>query len=447
MEEKLSGVEVIEKVRTILGEAAFPAKHRVNEKAFTRKRALTFVRVMLLVLQKTLKSLQLHLHEFFRALPESGLRAVSASAWTQARAKLRHTAFVELNQRAVVEVVYERPQELSYWHGHRLLATDSSLIRLPQSKELFKFFDGHSTIINQKGDCGVCVPMARFSVLYDCLNRIVLDARVGKHTDSEVALSSEHLTAARPGDIIVADRGYAGYLLLAEYASKGLHFIVRCNRQSFAEANRLFERNEDGGSITVTLPARTRLREAKARGLPLELKVRFVTVRLQTGELEVLVTSLLDEKAYPTAEFQKVYHLRWGVETFYGLLKGRLELENFSGLSVESVLQDIHAAVFLTNLESVVTRSAQARLPQPEDPKGRRKHQKKVNRAVSFHALKSRVIDLLIGKEPAEEVLAELNELFVATPVSVRPERVRPRRQPPHSRLIHFLKRMRKIVF
>lgn len=447
MEEKLSGVDVIEKVRTVLGEADFAARHRSDEKAFTRRRALTFVRVMLLVLQKTLKSLQLHLHEFFRALPESGLRAVSASAWTQARTKLRHTAFVELNQRAVVEVVYERPQELSFWHGHRLLANDSSVVRLPRSAALFEFFDGHSTIINQRGDCGICVPMARFSVLYDCLNRIVLDARLGKHTNSEVALSSQHLSATQPGDIIMADRGYAGYLLLAELASRGLHFIVRCNRQSFAEATRLFERDEDGASVTVTLPARTRQAEAKAAGLPLELKVRFVSVRLSTGELEVLVTSLLDENTYPTKEFLKVYHLRWGVETFYGLLKGRLDLENFSGLSVESVLQDIHAAVFLTNLESVITRSAQARLLQPEDPKGRRRYRKKINRAVSFHALKSRVIDLLIGKEPAEKVLAELTELFLANPVSVRPERVRPRLQIPRTRLIHFLKRVRKIVF
>jgi hypothetical protein len=228
-----------------------------------------------------------------------------------------------------------------------------------------------------------------------------------------------------------------------------VHFIVRCNRQCFAEATRLFERNEDGASVTVTLPAASRRAEAKKAGLPLELKVRFVSLQLSSGELEVLVTSLVDEERYPTSEFQKVYHQRWGVETFYGLLKGRLALENFSGVTVEAVLQDIHAAVFLTNLESVVTRKAQARLPQPgqEQGKKKRRYRKKVNRAVSFHALKSRVIDLLIGKEPVDKVLEELTELFLANPVSERPERVRPREEVPRSRLINFLKRSRKIVF
>ena len=87
-----------------------------------------------------------------------------------------------------------------------------------------------------------------------------------------------------------------------------------------------------------------------------------MTVRLSSGELEVLATSLLDEPRYPSACFAQAYGYRWGEETFYGLLKGRLDLENFSGRSVESVQQDVHAMILLSNLESVVTRSAQARL-------------------------------------------------------------------------------------
>ncbi len=58
--------------------------------------------------------------------------------------------------------------------------------------------------------------------------------------------------------------------------------------------------------------------------MPSELVVRFVSVRLPTGELEVLVTSLLDETVYPTEEFLEVYHWRWGHQTYYHLLKGRL---------------------------------------------------------------------------------------------------------------------------
>jgi hypothetical protein len=443
------GTIVIEKARALLMDSGFVARHRAHEKAFTRKRSLTFDRVMLLVLQKTLKSTQLHLQEFFGMLTGSGLaRAVTPSAWTQSRAKLKHTAFIELNQVAILEPVYteQAKNELSLWHGHRLLPVDSSVVRMPESKALFAFFDGQEQIINQSGVCAERIPQARLSVIYDCLNRIVLDARVGKYTQSEHELLLKHLGSAAPGDVLVLDRGYASYLLLAEMASRGLHFIVRCNRQSFAQAGQLFKDNKEGVSVTVTLPAKTRRAEAKAAGLPLELKVRFVTVRLSTGELEVLVTSLLDEQTYPTDEFREVYHLRWGVETFYGLIKGRLDLENFSGLTPEAVLQDIHAAVFLANLESVVTREASTRLPQAGE-NGRRYGQK-INHAVSLHALKSKVIDLLLGERPADKVLAELTEIFLANPVLVRSDRTPPpRRETPRVRIINFIKRIRKVVF
>ena len=56
-------------------------------------------------------------------------------------------------------------------------------------------------------------------------------------------------------------------------------------------------------------------------GLPQALTVRFVRVRLSTGEWEVMVTSLRDEVAYPTVGFLELYHWRWSVETFYGVLK------------------------------------------------------------------------------------------------------------------------------
>src|SRR6516165_4163905 len=104
MEEDRLEQHVAVKARTLIADLLFIARHRATQKAFTRKRLLPFERVMLLVLQKTLKSIQLHLHEFFAALGSALLssKAPSNSAWTQARAKLRHTAFIELNQVAVL---------------------------------------------------------------------------------------------------------------------------------------------------------------------------------------------------------------------------------------------------------------------------------------------------------------------------------------------------------
>ena len=121
----------LEVIKALLGDPSFKNRHRSKPQAFSRLRKLTFPVMILLILQKSLKSLQLRLNEFFSKLP--GLqRVVSASAFTQARRALSPTAFVELNQKAIVEVVYATPH-YRRWGDFRLLAIDGSKIRLPDT--------------------------------------------------------------------------------------------------------------------------------------------------------------------------------------------------------------------------------------------------------------------------------------------------------------------------
>jgi len=73
---------------------------------FTRERLLTFPVVLLFVLQKTTKSIQRHAHAFFQQLwPQTG-SAPSPPRWTQARAKLRSPALIELNQQVLLPGFY-----------------------------------------------------------------------------------------------------------------------------------------------------------------------------------------------------------------------------------------------------------------------------------------------------------------------------------------------------
>jgi hypothetical protein len=216
------------------------------------------------------------------------------------------------------------------------------------------------------------------------------------------------------------------------------HFLIRCHRRSFGEARDLFEEKGDN-DITVTIePGYKHLRQ----GLKESIIVRFVSVVLDTGEIEVLATSLLDTDAHPAEDFKNLYWKRWGIETFYGILKGRLDIENFTGLSAESVLQDFHASVFLTGMESVFTRDANNEL-QARDTA----HDYKVNKAVSFNAIKSRACELIMGDKPIDEAIAELDTIFLTNPVAIRPGREFSRRDPGTLKRLNFWKRKRKAVY
>jgi hypothetical protein len=401
---------------------------------------------MLLLLQKSLKSLQARLHELFWQLAQdAAVPSVSAGALTHARAKLNASVFIELNQQALLPVVYgpEHASLLQRWRGHRLLSVDSSLMRLPKSQGVGERF-GWVQCANHHGPLER-YPQGRLSVLYDVLNELALEARLVASTVAETELAQEHLSCVQPGDVLLNDRGYTGYSWLAAVQAAGAHFVSRASRGSFRAVQELFARNEAGVSRIVTLSAPKELRRlCQQRGWALELTVRLVTVRLASGELEVLVTSLLDQARYPTEEFGVVYWRRWGQETYYARLKGRLDLEHCSGTTLEAVEQDFQATVFLSNVESVVIGPAQAQLSAGT---AQRQQPVKVNRAVSLHALKSRLIDLLASTLPAEQVLTELTQWFQANPVSVRADRAAPRRKPSPSRSYHYQRRVRKIVF
>lgn len=436
--------DVVQTARKVIHDPVFCQDHRASDKCFTRHRRLTFMNVLLLLLQKTVRSIQLHLNDFFQTLDPNSL-SVTPSSWCEARLKFRHTAFIELNQRAIIEVVYGGKSNFAVrrWNGYRVLAIDSSLIRLPNQKELGEKF-GWVECSNQAGHSGH-YPQARLSVLTDVLNRIGLQTLFVPWKTEERDLAFEHIQRMDQKDLGVLDRGFASYELFAQFVVHQRGFVCRCPRSSFSAVNQLFEDNQAGCSVIVTLrPSDKTQNSVQQAGLPEEIQVRFVTVRLKTGELEVLATNLLDESLYPTEQFKDLYHCRWGIETFYGVIKGRLDLENFTGYSQEAVLQDLHATIFLSNFESVLIEPAQQQLAQKSEGL---KHPQQVNHAVSFHTIKSQIIALLLSSEPISEVLPKLRRLFLNNPVSSRPERYVPRRKRSGWRSYQYQRNVRKVVF
>ena len=436
--------ETITNTRQLLAEESFCHQHRINDKAFTRQRHFTFVNTMLFLMQKTVRSIQLHVHSFFEALGQPGL-GLTSSAWSQARVKLRHTAFIALNEQAVLKVVYREPvhPQLRLWRGHRLVAIDSSLQRLPTEEALGEEF-GWAKCKNNSGECGR-YPQARLSVLTDVLNRLAIQTFFEPWTTGERELALQHVQRLEAWDLALLDRGFAEYTLWAQFVHSDRRFVGRCQANTFAIVNQLFKENQAGRSVVVELvPHRAQLKEVQAAGLPEVIRVRFITVRLSTGELEVLATNLLDEQLYPTECFAQLYHYRWGIETYYGLLKGRLDLGNFTGLSAEAIRQDVYATVFVSNLESVLIAPVNQQL---QEHSALLQHRQQVNHAVSFHAIKSHIIALLASQEPLPQVLQKLQSLFGATPTTSRPDRKVPRRKPSAWRSYYYQRNLKKTVF
>lgn len=384
-----------------------------------------------------MKSLQNVVNE---AMTWLGQMPVTASAYSQARYKLKHTAFIELNQVAVVETLYSDGDYRTFW-GFRVLAIDGSKIVLPDNEAVREEFGTIAWTNGKTAEIQGERPYALASVLYDVLNRVALDATLGGAKAYEIDLAVGHLPHTQAGDLLVMDRNCPSYRMLAELTRHGRDFVARCSAASFAVARRMLEGGGPDSQVATLTPCAGQMAEIRRLGLPLSLKVRFVRIRLATGEYEVLVVSLLDEALYPTEGFGELYYLRWGIETFYGVLKTRLELENFTGIGAEAIRQDFHATVYLSGLESLLTGTAQARL----DAKAT-KHPLTVNRAVSFNAIKNNALDMLLAGDGqgTDLLLARLTALFLTNPGSERPDRNPPRKKSSARALLNFHKRQKK---
>ena len=390
-------------------------------------------------MRNSVKSLQNVVNE---AMTWLGQPPVTASAYSQARYKLKHTAFIELNQVAVVDTLYGDGDYQRFW-GFRVLAIDGSKLVLPDTVAIREEFGTVAWTNGKTADIQGERPYALASVLYDVLNRVALDATLDKAKGYEIDLAVGHLAHTRTGDLLTMDRNYPSYRMLAELSQHGRNFAIRCSAASFAEARRMLKGEGEDSQVVTLTPCAGQMPSIRERGLPLSLTVRLVRVVLNTGEYEVLVTSLLDGDLYPTEGFLALYHLRWGIETFYGLLKTRLELENFTGIGAEAVRQDFHATVYLSGLESLLTDTAQAMLDAKDTT-----YPQTVNRAVSFNAVKNLALDLILGKRLETDArLEQLTALFLTNPCLERSHRHPPRKNTSARVLLSFHKRQKKHCF
>ena len=126
----------IEKSRELINSEAFKERHRASDQFFTRTRKLFFSLLIIVILRKSVKSMQLILNELTTELETE---SVSAAAFTKARAKLKHTAFIELNREAVVGVCYG-DGDFKRYKGFRMLGIDGSKLRLPDTEDVIEEF-------------------------------------------------------------------------------------------------------------------------------------------------------------------------------------------------------------------------------------------------------------------------------------------------------------------
>lgn len=396
----------------------FEEENKLTPRDFTRKRKLTFTSVCMLVLNACRSTMLCKLMRFVEWLDNSEVSTISKSAFSQARKKLKPEAFIRLNDSLVQDFYDESQNEFRTFANHRVFGIDGSSIKLPNSPELAQHF-GKSQGNGRSSEVG---PMGKASVCFDLFNRIIVDVQLDKYRISEHELAIRHLRHCRKGDIIVFDRGYPAQWLFGYLQDQGLYFVARMP-QNFYAKKYMEAAGSDSGNAYWSIEKYKKTALAERLDLPFSaLDVRVVALDKTRDKPLIVVTNLPDEPGFGKKSLMELYERRWRVEENYKHIKSNMELENFTGKSVESVYQDFYACAMMSNIQTMIELDTEEEIAKKT--KGR-KYEYKGNRLTSLGFLKDKIWDYMI--DPTDEAYDYMVKLFSMEPVPIRNGRSFPR--------------------
>src|SRR3989338_3256761 len=167
--------EIVTKIKKLLCSKNFMKRSKNSEKDFTRERKMPFIPLVVFMLNLVKQTLQKELTHFINIISKKD-KNITKSAYSQSRMKLKHEAFIELNNLLIEEFYTDNYFKL--WQEFRLLAVDGVKLQLPNSQSILQDFGGSNN------GSRMVVPMAEASTCFDVLNEIIINSEISKQVDA-----------------------------------------------------------------------------------------------------------------------------------------------------------------------------------------------------------------------------------------------------------------------
>lgn len=349
-------------------------------------------------------------------------------AYCRARARLP-LALLQHATYHVADQAEAQVPETWRWKGRQVHLIDGTTVSTPDTPALQQEFPQPTA---QKPGLGF--PLIRMVVLLSLatamLQGMALGPYAGKET-GETALLRQLLGRLKPGAVVLADRYYCSYFMIALLRELGVDIVTRLHQCRPHD----FQCGRDH-RITWTRPERPDwMDQATYDRMPTELSLREVHVQVHEPGFRVksliVVTTLTDAAVYTQDDIAELYHQRWLVELDIRVLKVTLNMDVLRCKTPAMVRKEIWTCLLAYNL--IRQRILQAALLAQRAP-----------RQISFTAAMQKIAAtwhaILLCAAPTALALIEVHLRDLATHlIGNRPDRVEPRavkrRPKPHQLL------------
>lgn len=274
----------------------------------------------------------------------------TTSPYCQARANLPLERLEQIHHR----VVREADQIVAsgqLWCGRRVWVADGTTVTAPDTPENQARYPQQSV---QRPGCGF--PIIRMVALLGLATGMLAGWATGNWHQHEVTLLQALWDYLRPGDVLLADRGFCNWALLAQCLQRQVDGVFRLKgsrRGDFRRGRRLSRDERLVQWRKPAEPAWTLSKELWAQ-LPEVLTLRLVRCRLnfpgfRTRQV-ILVTTLLDREAFPPAKLAELYYRRWSMELSLRNLKITLQMDQLSCKTPANLEREIRMHFLMHNL-------------------------------------------------------------------------------------------------
>ncbi len=288
--------------------------------------------------------------------------------YCRARAKLSLSAL----RRLVVESaehLESQADERWLFHGLHAKLVDGFTFTMPDTLDNQAEFPQLST---QRPGAGF--PIARCCTVVSLATACVCDLAIGPYQGKQTgenALLRDLLDTFNEDDVVVFDRYYCSFMLLALLSLRGVQVCTRLHQRRTSDFRRGYRLGQDDHLINWTRPAKPSwMSQPQYQQIPQTLtlrELRFdVNVPGRPAEAITVITTLTDPEAYSAEAIATLYGLRWNVELDIRDIKQTLGLDHVRCKTPHMVRRELWVTLLAYNLiRKVIATSAIMHGKQP----------------------------------------------------------------------------------
>lgn len=382
-----------------------------KSKSFTRNRKLTFSDILMLTLNKQGKNITFEIRDY--EINKKGESTVNYTdeAYLKQRRQLNPKVFKELNNGYLKDFYHER-KEVKRYKSYVVWAIDGTKEEIPNTIENREKFGG----LAGRGNKETKVARILMTGAYDVYNHYFAGVEIDKVTEYEKEPAKRAIETClalndKNKNLFVFDRNYPALELYEYIEERKAKFVMRLSINDYVTERKEMQSDDEILEIEYN---RHRMHHFKTKKPAFYekikgksgIKLRIINVRLSTGEVESLITNILDKK-FDIMDFKEIYNARWKIEKAYDSLKNKLKIERFTGRLPIYIYQDIYAQVLVYNQIQDIINNGNELL---KERNRNLKHEYIVNENKAIGLYKEKFIRIMLI-ENKEEGLAEYDKL------------------------------------